>query len=148
MLLQIGQSLVICHETHLGLARSANHFEDEIQLVIPLAERNALLVAVSHDVRGEGEAVPTWEQTSALLWIRTILFKSAEKLAPDDSSSPNVNFFTVVFLHEDEFGCAVEPGCHVAGHLSFHVETELSCLLENLCLLCSFQGTNINSAGL
>lgn len=148
MLLQIGQSLAICNETHLGLARRANHFKDEIQLVIPLAKRNTLLIAVSHDVGREGEAVPSWEQTSALLRIRTILFKGAEELTPDDACGPYVNFFTVVFLHENKFGCAVEPGRHVACHLSFHVETELSRLLENLCLLCSFQGTNINSSGL
>ena len=64
-----------------------------------LREWNSILVAVGHDVRGQGEAKASREQAFTLFRVLAVFLKCVEELAPDDADSPYVYLAPVVLLH-------------------------------------------------
>jgi hypothetical protein len=80
----------------------------------------------------QGKAVLPWEEASAVLEVGAVPFERVQQFAENDPNRPDVDFFAVVFLHEDELGRPVEPRCDVARQLSIQLLSGLLRLDQHL----------------
>ena len=71
------------------------------------------------------------EEALASLEVRAVLLQGVEKFAKYDAGGPYVDFFTVVFLHENELWRTVKPSGHMASKLTLHHLSQLSGLVKN-----------------
>jgi hypothetical protein len=69
---------------------------------------------VGFSVRAQREAALTWEKAFSLRFVFTVSSVTLEKLSEYAASSPDVDWQSVVTLHDDHFRSSVPSGHHMA----------------------------------
>ena len=127
--LEVADSFGVSHESHVFLGRSTQHVKNDCQLVI-LSHGETVGLNAGMAVRTQREARLSGEKRLSVQICCRILFHHTEQFSKDTSYRPHVNGWSVVFLEEDEFGCAVPSRDHMPRQLPLHILPQLLRLLQ------------------